>query len=224
MLVAVGGHSRNVGKTSTVCGIIAATRHLQWVAVKITQHGHGLCSLDGKPCDCAPENPEHPYVLDEQMAADRTDSGRYWGAGAAKSYWLRTAMGDLGHALPALERLLGDHANVILESNSVLEFLKPDLYVAVLDPATADFKDSARRFLKRADALYCKSPLCGPIPWAGVEGRWLEGKPRFESMEELGAYVGARVEAALHSGHGQARHTSDAAADGGVDAGLRSRP
>lgn len=223
MLVAVGGHSRNVGKTSVMCGIIAATRELGWVAVKITQHGHGICSLDGKPCDCAPENPEHPYVLDEQTAADGTDSGRYLAAGALRSYWLRTAMGDLGHAMPVLRELIATHENVILESNSVLQFLKPDAYVAVLDPATVDFKDSARLFLERADALYFKSPLIGAVPWAGVPERWLEGKPRFTGFAELGAFVSARRSAALHSGHGQTRFSSDASADGGVDAGLRSR-
>ncbi|MFN7936883.1 MAG: hypothetical protein U0R19_26415 [Bryobacteraceae bacterium] len=221
MLVAVGGHSRNVGKTSTMCGIIAASREMGWVAVKITQHGHGVCSLDGKPCDCAPKNPEHPYVLDEQIEADGTDSGRYLTAGAARSYWLRTAMGDLGHALPVLKELVAENANVILESNSVLGFLKPDVYVAVLDPATLDFKESARLFLERADALYWKSPLVGAVPWAGVPERWLEGKPSFTGFAELGAFVSARGEAALHSGHGQ-RQSSDAAADSGAGAGIRS--
>src|SRR5208282_1622721 len=43
--------------------------------------------------------------------------------------------------------------NVILESNSVLKFLRPDLYLTVLDPATADFKNSAREFLDRASAV-----------------------------------------------------------------------
>ncbi|MBL8222969.1 MAG: hypothetical protein JNL62_27265 [Bryobacterales bacterium] len=221
MLVAVGGHSRNVGKTSAMCGIIAATHELRWVAVKITQHGHGICSLDGKPCDCAPQNPEHPYVLDEQLEADGTDSGRYLSAGAARSYWLRTAMGDLGHAVPVLMELLAAHENVILESNSVLEFLRPDVYVAVLDPATVDFKESARTFLQRADALYWKSPLAGAVPWARVPEHWLEGKPGFTGFGELGAYVSARREAALHSGHGQ-RQSSDAAADSGADARIRS--
>ncbi|MBS1825257.1 MAG: hypothetical protein JST93_08040 [Acidobacteria bacterium] len=218
MLVAVGGHSRNVGKTSVMCGIIAALREMDWVAVKITQHGHGICSLDGKPCDCAPENPEHPYVLDEQVVVDGTDSGRYLAAGAARAYWLRTAMGDLGHAMPVLRELMGAHENVILESNSVLGFLKPDVYVAVLDPETVDFKESARLFLERADALYWKRPLVGAVPWAGVPERWLKGKPGFAGFAELGAFVSA----ALHSGHGQ-RKSSDAAADSGADAGIRPR-
>ena len=38
-----------------------------------------------------------------------------------------------------------------MESNSIMKFLRPDLYLTVLDPETEDFKESAREFLDRAD-------------------------------------------------------------------------
>ena len=41
-LIVIGGHSRNVGKTSVVAGLIAATPQLNWTAFKITQYGHGI--------------------------------------------------------------------------------------------------------------------------------------------------------------------------------------
>ena len=34
MLVVVGGHSRNIGKTSVVAGIIRKLHHWKWTAVK----------------------------------------------------------------------------------------------------------------------------------------------------------------------------------------------
>jgi hypothetical protein len=40
-----------------------------------------------------------------------------------------------------------------MESNSIVRFLKPDLYLTVLDGATKDFKVSAMEFLDRADAV-----------------------------------------------------------------------
>ena len=52
-LIVIGGHSRSVGKTSVVAGLIAALRELEWTAVKITQYGHGVCSANGEACDCA---------------------------------------------------------------------------------------------------------------------------------------------------------------------------
>jgi hypothetical protein len=59
----------------------------------------------------------------------------------------------LAEAMPRIRQELAASENAILESNSILEFLKPDLYLVVVDPEIADWKDSARRFLSRADAV-----------------------------------------------------------------------
>jgi molybdopterin-guanine dinucleotide biosynthesis protein len=40
MIVVVGGSSRNAGKTTVVCEIIAATVEAQWTAWKISTHAH----------------------------------------------------------------------------------------------------------------------------------------------------------------------------------------
>ena len=45
-LIVVGGHSRSVGKTSVVAGLIAALPEFGWTAVKITQYGDGILVLD----------------------------------------------------------------------------------------------------------------------------------------------------------------------------------
>jgi len=47
MLVVVGGHSRNIGKTSLVAGLIRKLRSHNWTAVKITLYGNGVCAHDG---------------------------------------------------------------------------------------------------------------------------------------------------------------------------------
>jgi hypothetical protein len=87
-------------------------------------------------------------------------------------------MGQLGHAMPELRRILASSQNAILESNSVLQFVRPDLYVVVLDFANPDMKDSSRKYLDRADALVVIRGELGP-PW-NVPVRWLESKPRFQ--------------------------------------------
>lgn len=153
MLVVVGGHSRNIGKTSVVAGLIAALPELRWTAMKITQFGHGICSSGGTACGCAPSSLEHPFVIDEEAAASDSDSGRFLAAGAVHSYWVRTRMGQLGNAVPAIRRILGGSENSIVESNSLLQFFRPDLYLVVMDFSKEDFKPSSLRFLDRADAL-----------------------------------------------------------------------
>ena len=87
MLLVVGGHSRNIGKTSVVEGLIRRFRQKKWTALKITQYGHGVCSHAGEACGCETE-PEHPFALSEEYVAGPTDSGRFLAAGAERSLWL----------------------------------------------------------------------------------------------------------------------------------------
>jgi hypothetical protein len=151
-LVVIGGHSRSVGKTSVVAGLIAALREFDWTAVKITQYGHGICSANGAPCDCATS--DHSWAISEERdRSGESDTSRFLLAGAARALWVRTEQGRLAEAMPELRTKIAGAPNVIVESNSVLKFLRPDLYVTVLDPAIADFKNSAREFLDRASAV-----------------------------------------------------------------------
>ena len=59
--------------------------------------------------------------------------------------------------MPRIRKILASTQNSIIESNSILRFLKPDLYLTVLDPETADFKATAQTFLDRADAVLLHS-------------------------------------------------------------------
>src|SRR5271154_1796563 len=151
-IVVVGGHTRNIGKTSVVGGLIRAFPEMRWTAFKITQFGHGVCSANGEPCDC--ETAEHTVAVSEERdGASGTDSARYLAAGAVRSFWVRTRMGQLADAMPRIRKELAAAENVVFESNSIVRFVRPDVYLSVLDPATADFKESARLYLDLADAV-----------------------------------------------------------------------
>lgn len=176
-VVVVGGHSRSVGKTSVVAGLIARLPEMRWTAMKITQYGHGFCTADGGQCDCATD--DHTIAFSEERDAESgTDTARYLKAGAARSIWVRTRQGMLAEAMPRIRREIDSAENVILESNSVMQFLRPDVYLTVLDAGTADFKDSARLFLDRADAVLVRATELEP-QWTGVSAKLIEGKPRF---------------------------------------------
>src|SRR5436305_739411 len=150
-LIIIGGHSRSVGKTSVVAGLIAALPEFHWTALKITQYGHGVCSADGQACDCA--TGDHSWAItEEKNRSGDSDTSRFLAAGAARVWWVRTEQGRLAEAMPSLREKLKAAKNVIIESNSVLKFIRPDLYLTVLDPSTADFKTSAREFLDLASA------------------------------------------------------------------------
>jgi hypothetical protein len=176
-IVVVGGHTRNIGKTSVVAGLIAAIPEMHWTAFKITQFGHGMCSANGEPCDC--ETAEHTIaVSEERVGGDATtDSGRYLAAGAVRSLWVRTRAGDLSEAMPRIRKEIQRAENVVIESNSILRFLRPDLYLSVLDPETVDFKESAKYFLDRADAVLVVEGVLGRPEWKGVSLKLVQGIP-----------------------------------------------
>jgi hypothetical protein len=177
-IVVVGGHSRSVGKTSVVAGLISALREFEWTAVKITQYGHGVCSANGAPCDCVTD--DHSWAISEEKdRSGETDTSRFLLAGAARALWVRTEQGRLAEAMPGLRRRIEAAQNTIVESNSVLKFLKPDLYLTVLDPSTEDFKTSAREFLDRASAVILHQASNGEAAWQAVSLKPVAGRPVF---------------------------------------------
>ncbi len=176
-LVVVGGHSRSVGKTSVVAGLIAALPEYNWTALKITQYGHGICSANGGPCDCVTDDHTRA-ITEEHDRSGESDTSRFLAAGAARSLWVRTRQGMLAEAMPDIRRKIASAENVIMESNSVVRFLRPDLYLSVLDAETADFKESAREFLDRADALILHKTAETPL-WQSVSLKPVAGRPFF---------------------------------------------
>jgi hypothetical protein len=149
VLIVVGGHSRKVGKTSVIAGLIRALAGAGWTAIKISPHAHAT----------------------EERAG--TDTSRYLAAGARKSVLLRAP--DLSGIRAALEGA----ENAILESNSALDALPPDLYLMVLDFSVPDFKQSARRCLERAGAfVIIESPVAQPF-WSGLPEGWIKSRPSF---------------------------------------------
>jgi hypothetical protein len=134
-VVVVGGQSRKVGKTSVMAGLIAATQEMHWTAMKITSHAH--------------ESAQSVGVFEETDAGNGTDTGRYLAAGAVRSLWVRAS--ELALAMARISGEIAASESVMLESNGVLEFLQPDIFVGVVDAGVDDVKASARRYLKRAD-------------------------------------------------------------------------
>jgi len=140
-ILVVGGHSRNIGKTSVVCRMVKAFPEYRWTAIKISQHEH-------------PEVGEgFATVFEERDPALGSDSSRYLAAGAVRSFWVRISDGRAAEAVDRIRWKIAHSENVVIESNSVLNFLQPDLSLVVLDASVSDFKASALRFVERADAI-----------------------------------------------------------------------
>ncbi len=181
-ILVVGGHSRKIGKTCLAVDLIRAFPEAAWTAVKITQHGHGLFADSAGDHGGSPS--ERAVALDEEHdGSNRTDTSRFLVAGAARALWLRVKRGRMEEALALLRTVLDNPGNVILESNTALQFLKPSLYLVVLDPMRGDFKSSARSALDQADAFVLRAPL-ESSSWESVPQGFFEAKRKF--LQPLG--------------------------------------
>jgi hypothetical protein len=168
-IIVVGGNARGVGKTSVIAGLISHLPEYKWTAMKITPHAH--CSPPVRPKGQG----TWPQIIEEHSGDCGTDTSRFLAAGAARAFLVCAPSGTLAQAMPAIRGELDKAGNAIIESNSILEYVKPDIYLTILDPAAPDFKASAQHFLDRADAVLIKSTSARPVPhW-----RQIEGKPQF---------------------------------------------
>lgn len=180
-LVVVGGQSRKVGKTSVVAGLISALASLHWTAIKITPHHHALTTE------------QRFSIIEESNRTGAKDTSRYLAAGARRSFLVETRPEAMQDAINAMLEQIAGSENVIVESNTVVEFLRPDIYLVVLDPSTADFKHSARRLLDRADAVITTE---APLPQELA--RQLADRPVFRTSPayvppELLKFIGERI-------------------------------
>ena len=163
-IVVIGGQAKGVGKTGVVCALISAMPERHWTAIKIS-------SAHGGPGDLRAAGQRRRHMRASSEERDPTtgaDSSRYLAAGAARAFWVRTAEGQLAQAMPGIRAAMAAAENVILESNSILGWLQPDLYAIVLDPRIADFKASALRYLDRADAILLCAGSTRQPNWSGV--------------------------------------------------------
>jgi hypothetical protein len=178
----VGGQCRKVGKSALVVDTISAFPERTWTAVKITPYTESGCPVNGRDCGCAAE--QHTFAIHEESdRSGSTDTSRFLVAGARRALWVQTKEGHLPRELPSIAAHLILAEAVIMESDAIVRFWKPSLFLMVLDPANPDFKRSARENLSAADAFVVRSPLGPHDDLLTPEIR--AQKPRF--VQEMGA-------------------------------------
>jgi hypothetical protein len=120
-IIVVGGSSRGAGKTTLVCGLIAALPDFRWTAVKITTHDHG----------------RHTPIWEETQPGEETDTARYLAAGAARAFLVtppvqpRSQEPDLTPLLDELWPNFGRGTNLIFESNSIVHHVRPNVCLMI---------------------------------------------------------------------------------------------
>ena len=152
-IIAVGGFTSNVGKTTLMCELLRAFPG--WEAIKTTRGHYRSCGKDPKACCVSHLLSDEPVLRSgrEQTYVQGKDTGRYWDAGAANVHWLIAAEDQIEPGIKlALQQVRSE--GVFIEGNSFTEFIEVDALIMTLRESENKIKRSAKRALLKASALY----------------------------------------------------------------------
>jgi molybdopterin-guanine dinucleotide biosynthesis protein len=152
-VVAVSGFSSNVGKTTLVCDLL---RQLPgWEAIKLTRGHYRSCGRDPAGCCVSDLLREEPVVRSGRAGNYQIgkDTGHFWDAGASNVHWVIVKEDQVEQGIhEALSRVEAD--GVIVEGNSFLEYVSPDLAIMCARSEGGTIKSSSRKALAKCDFLY----------------------------------------------------------------------
>ena len=140
-VVVVGGSGKDVGKTGLVCAVISALREMEWTAVKITGHDYATAAEAGESAGAV--------IREEERAGEETDTARYLLAGARRALLVTRVADEVPMA--EIRHALGSDRNVVYESNRIVEFVEPDVCLALA--GGVERKASFVRLMRVANAV-----------------------------------------------------------------------
>jgi len=159
-IVAIGGFSSNVGKTTLVCELLRELRG--WEAIKLTRGHYRSCGKDPHACCVSHLLSDEPVIRSGRVATYSIgkDTGRYWDAGASDVHWVIVTDGQVEQGIrQALDRVKAP--GVIVEGTSFLRYIPVDFAVLVARADGGPIKPSARRALPQIDAVYLSGDAGG---------------------------------------------------------------
>jgi len=155
-IVAVSGFSSNVGKTTLVCELLRLLPG--WEAIKLTRGHYRSCGRDPAGCCVSDLIRDEPVVRSgrESNYQIGKDTGHFWDAGASNVHWVIVKDGQVAQGIgEALNRVEAE--GVIVEGNSLLEYVTADLAIMCARAGGGTIKGSARKALARSDLIYLSS-------------------------------------------------------------------
>jgi len=97
-------------------------------------------------------------VDDSEILSEKgKDTRIFLDAGAERVLWVQSPPSELGEVLPLAVERLSDLKGIIVEGNSAVEFLRPDIIVFIFGSDPGEIKESARGLLEEADVIVTES-------------------------------------------------------------------
>jgi molybdopterin-guanine dinucleotide biosynthesis protein len=142
VIIGVGGACSGAGKTSVICEILQ--RLEGWGAIKYTK------------------TPFYSSVTDDIiiLSKEGKDTKRFLDSGAAKVVWIQAPYQELPESLSLAIGMLSQVKGFLVEGNSAVEEINPDIVIFISGGSPKNRKESAQRILEKADiVLYEKEAL-----------------------------------------------------------------
>jgi molybdopterin-guanine dinucleotide biosynthesis protein len=153
IIIAVGGLTSNVGKTTLLCELLRALPG--WEAIKTTRGHYRSCGKDPHTCCVSDLLESEPVIRSgrELTYSPGKDTGRYWDAGALNVHWVIATDEQVA---AGIKKAVGHvkAKGVLIEGNSFTEYVHPDFFVMVARPDDLKIKTTARKALSRVSAFY----------------------------------------------------------------------
>jgi molybdopterin-guanine dinucleotide biosynthesis protein len=142
VIIGIGGGGSGVGKTTVACRILE--KFPSWGAIKYTKI------------------PLYGSVTDDLKVLSQKgkDTKRFLDAGAERVLWVQSPFHELAEVLPTAIEMLSDLQGVIVEGNSAVEVLRPDIVIFVAGPE-GKIKEGAESVLRMADIIVSDKGLPG---------------------------------------------------------------
>jgi molybdopterin-guanine dinucleotide biosynthesis protein len=188
-IVAVGGFTSDTGKTTLVCELLK--RLEGWEAIKVSRGHYRSCGRDPRACCISPLLGAEPVVRSgrAETYTRGKDTGRYWDAGASDVHWAIVTDKQVCEGVSeALGRVKAE--GVLIEGNSLLRHLEPDLFLMVARPDGLKIKPTARRALPKVSALYlsCEGKARDDVSMRRFR-EWQEAEGLSEILSGLPVYT-----------------------------------
>lgn len=149
-IITVSGAHSGVGKTAVAEILLQKLKN--WSALKITlTHREGACPVH-KDCKACDELHSDFSIISKKdiIEAKGKDTQRLKSAGAKEVLWLKAKPEALGRGIKKAISLFKKTKGLVIESNSALKYLKPDLSIFVRNKDSV-LKPSAKEILERID-------------------------------------------------------------------------
>ena len=145
IIIGIGGGHSGAGKTTVACEVLKRVEG--WGAIKFTKSSFYSSITDDQ----------------EVLSAKGKDTERLLEAGAGKVLWVQSSGDELSETASMAVQMLSNLPGIVVEGNSMIEVLTPDIVVFVAGSGEK-VKSGAERVLRMADVVVIDSEPVEGIP------------------------------------------------------------